>query len=65
NEKYADKMLTLKEKRGSMLAKKKEAKAIKSDKAAEIKGLLSDEQYATYESFKDELSAKQKEIMNQ
>lgn len=65
NAKYADKMLTLKESKGSMFAKKKEVKSIKSDKAAEIKDLLSDEQYATYESFKDELNAKQKEIINQ
>lgn len=61
--KYADKLLSLKASNGSMLSKKKKAKGIKSDKAAEIKDLLSDEQYATYESFKDELAAKQKEII--
>ncbi len=63
--KYAEKMFELKESGGPKISKAKKAKAIKADKDAEIKAMLDEEQFATYESFKEELAAKQKEILNQ
>ncbi len=64
NAKYAEKAFELKNSSGPKFSKMKKAKGIKADKDAEIKAMLTDEQFATYESFKDELAAKQKEILN-
>ena len=59
NQKYAGKLMDLKASGGSMFAKRKKAKNIKSDKDAELKAMLSADQYDTYQDFKDELAAKQ------
>lgn len=64
NIKYAEKMLALKEGGGSKMSKMKKAKGIRSEKEAEVKKMLSDEQYATYQSFQKEMSDKMKAIMN-
>lgn len=64
NLKYAEKLMELKESSGAKFSKMKKAKAIRSDKNAEVKALLNDEQYATYQSFQKEMRDKMKEIMN-
>ncbi len=63
--KYAEQMLELKNSSGPKMTKIKQAKSIKASKDAELKTLLDAEQYSTYSAFKDELAARQKEILNQ
>lgn len=63
NLKYGQMMLELKESGGPKVAKIKKAKSIKADKSAEMKELLDEQQFVTYEAFQEEMSAKMKEII--
>lgn len=63
NFKYAEKMEPVLKGEGGRMAKFKEAKSIAKDKDADLKKVLTDEQYKVYQAFESEMKSKLKERM--
>lgn len=63
--KYAAEMRTVQESSGGKLQKMKQLKSIRSNKNAEMKKLLSEDQYKIYLEKQDEMQQKMRENRNQ